>query len=91
MHMLSGMREASTAEQAPPAEDELRTSDELAVTTKRAAHLLGISRRNLYNLIYAGEITTVKIPSSTGRPNEHRIEISEIRAFLDRNRQQVPH
>lgn len=79
------MNETSTA----PAEGELQTTDELAVTTKRAAHLLGISRRNLYNLIAGGHIKTVKIPSSTGRPNEHRIEIAEIKAFLVRNRTNV--
>lgn len=72
-----------------PAANELKATDELAVKTARAAYLLGISRRNLYNLIYGGHIATVKIPSSTGRPNEHRIEIAEIKAFLARNRTDV--
>ena len=82
VHMLTAMSEATS----PPA--GVQATDELAVSTKRAAFLLGITRRYLYDLISAGEITTVRLPSKGGQ-GEHRIEITEIKAFLARNRQRV--
>ena len=85
--MLSAMEQAPTAQQVPA--DELKTTDQLAVGTRKAAHLLDVSRRKLMELIYEGEIATTQIPSKAGRLNEHRIEISEIKAFLARNRRKA--
>ena len=59
----------------------------LAVNTREACRLLGISRGYLMRLIYSGEITSVQLPSlRTGRPYEHRFEISELEDFLRRHR-----
>jgi excisionase family DNA binding protein len=65
--------------EAPTAQDEL-------LTTKEAAGLLKITRRHLYTLISEGHITTVRMPTASGG-REHRIERSEIQAFVRRNRQ----
>jgi len=64
------------------------TDDDL-LTTRQAAARLGISRRHLYNLINAGEIETIRIPSRNGNEGEHRIELAEIERFKDRNRQRA--
>lgn len=64
---------------APPENDNL-------LTTKEAAARLGISRRQLYNLMAAGEITTIRLPSREGQGGEHRIEPSVIEDFKDRHR-----
>lgn len=70
---------------------ELETTDVLAVDTKEACRLLGqVSRRQLYTWIAAGEIKTSKLPSTTGRPNVHRIEVAELRDFLARHRHISP-
>lgn len=59
----------------------------LSVGTTKAAQMLGISRRKLMEHIYAGHITTCKVPSiRSGQPYSHLIEVSELRAFLDRHR-----
>jgi excisionase family DNA binding protein len=59
----------------------------LAVDTREACRLLGISRGYLMRLIYAGEITSVQLPSlRTGKPYAHRFEISELEDFLKRHR-----
>jgi excisionase family DNA binding protein len=69
--------------QAPTAQDDV-----LSVDTTRAAEMLGISRRMLYELIYSGEIPTTQVPSHrSGTPNKHLIEVSELKAFLARHRQ----
>lgn len=64
------------------------TTDEALLTTQQAADRLGISRRMLYELISAGEIATIRIPSSRtpGRDGEHRIEPSALAAFIERQR-----
>lgn len=73
------------------ATSELETTDVLAVNTKEACRLLGgISRRQLYTWIAADEIKTSKLPSSTGRPNVHLIEVAELREFLARHRHTSP-
>jgi len=66
---------------APPAQDNK------LLTVIQAADVLGISRRQLYNLINAGEITTIRIPSRTGNTGEHRIEPQVIEDFKNRHRQ----
>ena len=66
---------------------EALTTQEDLLTAAGAAKRLGISRRHLYNLIYAGDIATIRIPSRNGNTGEHRIEPSEIEAFKKRNRQ----
>jgi len=58
------------------------------LTTAQAAKKIGISRRYLYELIGAGEIETIRLPSGGSRP-EHRIEPAEIERFRDRNRQRA--
>lgn len=59
----------------------------LSVNTKKAAEMLGISRRLLMEYLYSGEIKSSKIPSRrSGQPNLHLIEVSELRAFLARHR-----
>jgi len=73
------MTEATTA-------PEIETTPQLAVDTTRAAELIGISRRRLYDLIAAGDITATRLPTDGGQ-GEYRIEISELRGFLARNRQ----
>lgn len=78
VHMLTPMKQAPAMPDLP--------DDVLAVNSSTAAKMLGISRRYLYELIYAGEIKTAKLPSTKGKPNQHRIEISELRAFLARHR-----
>lgn len=63
------------------------TEDEDALLgTVRAAARLGISRRKLMELIAAGEIATIRLPSKNGGLNEHRIEPAEIERFKDRYR-----
>lgn len=57
--------------------------------TVRAAQKLGISRRKLMELIAAGEIETIRLPSRNGGVNEHRIEPAEIERFKDRYRQRA--
>lgn len=69
-----------------PTNDALPADDAL-LTTKQAAVRLGISRRHLYNLIYAREIETIRIPSTKGNQGEHRIEPAELERFKDRYRQ----
>lgn len=72
--------------EAPAAENELE-SEVLAVNTKKAAAMLGVSRRYLYELIASGEITTSQLPSTrSGKPYQHQIEVSELKAFLRRHR-----
>ena len=71
--------------QAPT--DDALPADDALLTTKQAAARLGISRRHLYNLIYAREIETIRIPSTKGNTGEHRIEPAEIKRFKDRYRQ----
>lgn len=68
---------------------EATTAQDELLTTKRGAQLLGISRRHLYTLISAGEIATIRIPSTTGAEGEHRIEPSELEAFKARHRFQA--
>lgn len=70
------MSEAQTAQTAPQ-----------LLTTEEAAERLGIKRRQLYNLISAGEIPTVRLPSRTGGQGEHRIEEPVLAAFIDAHRQ----
>lgn len=54
----------------------------------QAAAKLGVSRRKFMELIYTGQIETIRIPSKTsGKPYEHRIEPAEIERFKDRHRQ----
>jgi excisionase family DNA binding protein len=65
------------------------TTDDDLLNTKEAADKLGISRRHLYNLIYAGQIETIRIPSVNGNDGEHRIEPAEIERFKDRHRQRA--
>lgn len=59
-------------------------TDTLLVRPKDAADMLGLSRSQVYELIAAGELSSVRI----GRGNRpaHRIEIAEISAFIERNR-----
>lgn len=76
--MLTAMNQVSPERIAP--------DDALSVNTAKAAKILGISRSQLYNLLRAGEIRSSKIPSSSGNPNLRLIEISELKAFLERYR-----
>ena len=62
--------------------------DEGDLTTAQAAEMLGITRRYLYELIAAGEISTIRLPLGEIRP-DHRIERAEIKRFRDRNRQRA--
>ena len=64
--------------------ERIAPEDALSVNTARAAKILGISRRQIYNLLEAGEIASSKIPSSKGKPNLRLIKISELKAFLER-------
>lgn len=66
------------------------TDDDALLKVTQAAGKLGISRRKLMELIYTGEIETIRLPSKrTGLPYEHRIEPAEIQRFIDRNRQRA--
>lgn len=62
------------------------TAEPRLLNTTEAAGRLGVSRRYLYDLINSGEIATVRLPSGGTKP-EHRIEESEIEAFIERHRQ----
>lgn len=76
---LRGMTETTAAAPEP-------TGEILSVGTVRAAEMLGLSRRQLMNLIYSGEIPTSRVPSHrTGKPNVHLIKVSELKKFLDRH------
>jgi hypothetical protein len=57
----------------PPEE----TGDGLLGTVQAAAKL-GISRRKLMELIYSGDIETLRVPRPDGSPGDHRIEPAEI-------------
>lgn len=63
--------------------------DEALLTVVQTAAKLGISRRKLMELIYSGQIETIRIPSRNGGVREHRIEPEEIQRFIDRNRQRI--
>ena len=57
--------------------------DTLSVGTTKAAKMLGFSRRKLMEHIYAGHITTSKVPSiRSGQPYSHLIEVAELKRFL---------
>lgn len=73
--------------EAPVETAESQADDVMAVGTAEAARLIGVSRRYLMYLIASGEIKTSRLPSlRTGKPSEHRIEPSELQAFLKRTR-----
>lgn len=55
----------------------------LAYTVEEAAKLLSMSRSRLYELIYAGEIQSVKIGRS------RRITIEQLRTFLSKHEVEV--
>jgi excisionase family DNA binding protein len=64
-----------TATQAPTADERL------LVTVKEAADMLSVSPRTLYNLLYAGEIRSVKL--AQGR----RVVVASLRAYVEREQQ----
>jgi predicted DNA-binding transcriptional regulator AlpA len=68
------------------------------ITVAQAAEQLGIGKTRLYELIHAGEIATIELPSPSGAPGRQyvgetgakasrRIEQAEVDAFIERHRQ----
>jgi excisionase family DNA binding protein len=54
----------------------------------QAAEVLGVTRRYMYDLVYAGEVATVRLPSSkSGKDGAHRIERAELDGFIEKHRQ----
>lgn len=68
------------------------------LTIAEASEQLGIGKTRLYELIHAGEIATIELPTSSGAPGRRyvgdtgakasrRIEQTEVDAFIERHRQ----
>ena len=85
----AGMPElaAKVAELLVPLLQQLAARPAPLLSVVQAAEAIGIARRYMYELIYAGEITTIRLPSRNGNTGEHRIERSELDAFVERHRQ----
>jgi excisionase family DNA binding protein len=60
------------------------TSAARFITTTRAAELLGISLRKVYELLDAGELDSIKLPGA--RQAGRRIEVASMDAFIERSR-----
>lgn len=72
------------------------------LTVAQASEQLGIGKTRLYELIHAGEIATIELPTSSGAPGRRyvgdtgakasrRVEQTEVDAFIERHRQPRRH
>lgn len=59
---------------------------EKLLTSAEAITKLGIGMTKFYELVGSGDLVVIRIPSRTGKRQEYRVEPSEIRAFIERNR-----
>jgi excisionase family DNA binding protein len=73
-----------------PLLEQIAAQQRRLLTVTQAAEQLGISRRYLYHLIYAGELTTIRLPSKTGAEGEHRIEQATVDDFIAQHRVNSP-
>ena len=62
------------------------TPTPLLLSLDEAAEQLGITRRQIYNLIERGALTSVRHPGPNGKPWGHKVEQAEIHAYIERNR-----
>jgi hypothetical protein len=60
---------------------------EKLLTSAEACAALGISLTKFYVLTSGGQLAVIRLPSASNRRRELRVEPSEIRAFIERNRQ----
>ena len=56
------------------------------LTSAETCELLRIGTTKFYELVKSGELVATLLPSPTGRRREWRVEESEVRAVIQRNR-----
>ena len=78
---------SKVAELLAPLLQQIAAQPPPLLSVVQAAEVLGITRRYMYELISAGEITTIRLPSRNGNTGEHRIERAELDSFIERHRQ----